>query len=591
MKAKKSNYLYEIVKSHRSIYISIIIFSFLAGSLASFNIVAIYPLLNFIMPEYSSQNQQPLLTLVESTAKLIPIENPVVSAAAFLFVVTILSLMVSLFLAYLIGRGASSVGYNLKDRLFKRYAASGYQFFAEHKQGEILYYLFSAPQNTMALFMLLPQLAGECIHILFLVGLLFAINLKFTIFVIGFIALFNGLITAIARMVLYTLGKKRRTFAIKQQVITNEFINGVKHILIYLAKPRWIADFDRANRKLRSTYLKETMWLSVPKGIIELSMYLFIIVVVLLAQGGALAIKDLAGIALYLMACVRLLPHVTNVGRMRMKAMRLLPDAEAVSEVITSRIEKPADGTKKISCLRSPIRFENIHFAYKDRPPLLKGLSFEIEPMKTTAIVGTSGSGKTTLINLFLKLLTPSRGEILVEGANLRDYITESWLTQIGFVSQEPFIFHSTIKNNITFGHDGYSMEEITRAAKIAYADEFINNFPDKYETLVGEKGMKLSTGQQQRIAIARAVIRNPNILIFDEATNALDNISEAMLQNAIDYISKTKTVIVIAHRLSTIRNADKIVVIRDGVNVEEGDHDSLICAKSHYWDMYSAAK
>ncbi|MDO8748008.1 MAG: ABC transporter ATP-binding protein [Candidatus Omnitrophota bacterium] len=585
-KGFKFYHLFAIIKPYTHIYLWIIFFTFLSGFLASLNIVAISPLLNFVLPG-SAQGGNLLFLKVQSLTGLIPVKDSLFAATIFLLLITISAIFSALFLEYLIAFGSSRVAYHLKDSLFRKYASLDFQFFIEHKHGEIFYYLFSAPQSIMTLLTTLPQLIGEVIHILFLIGVLFFINYKLTVFIICFIVIFNMLITIVARKISYTLGQRRKTLSLKQQVITNEFLNGIKHIIVHLAKPRWIDNFDKTNKCLSDIYLKEAMWLAIPKNTIDLSMYLFVIAIALLSANRIVYIKNLADTAIFLAACVRLLPRIANVGRMRMTVMRLLPDAEAVQDISALQENRVSPGTKNFSTLKASIEFKDVHFSYKDRPPFLKGLNFTIEALKTTAIVGKSGSGKTTIVNLLLKLIKPGQGEILVDGVSLNEYTSESWLRQISFVSQEPFLFHADIKDNITFGDKGYSMREVVRAAEIAHADEFIETLPDRYETIVGEKGMKLSAGQQQRIAIARAILRNPAILIFDEATNSLDNISEEMIQKAMREISGTKTVIIVAHRLSSIRDADNILVIKDGFKIEEGTHSELAKSGQYYYRLY----
>ncbi len=174
-----------------------------------------------------------------------------------------------------------------------------------------------------------------------------------------------------------------------------------------------------------------------------------------------------------------------------------------------------------------------------------------------------------------------------IDGVNIKEHILSSWLNKIGFVSQDTFIFNDTVRNNITFRGQGYSDEQVIKAAKYADANSFITELPKGYDTFVGDKGVRLSTGQGQRIAVARAMIRQPEILIFDEATNALDNLSEIAVQKAIDEISKDHTVIVIAHRLSTIAAADKIIVLGDGRVLEEGTHEELTEKRGAYWELY----
>jgi len=285
-----------------------------------------------------------------------------------------------------------------------------------------------------------------------------------------------------------------------------------------------------------------------------------------------------------------MLPSINNLGRRRMEMAGALPDSEKVLGLLRAKDAKPRPtGSKEFLSLKNSIVFNNVYFSYNERKVLLKGINLAFQKNKTTAIVGDSGCGKTTLINLLLGLFQPTSGKIEFDQVDFNEYNLASWRSKIGFVSQDTFIFHSTIKDNITFGSQDFSMEDITRAAKLANAHDFIMEFPDGYDTIVGERGLKLSGGQQQRIAIAKAILKNPEIIILDEATSALDNISEKSVQNAINTIAKDRTVIVVAHRLSTIQNADKIVFLKDGVIVEEGFHDELIRKDGFYNNMYEA--
>ena len=228
------------------------------------------------------------------------------------------------------------------------------------------------------------------------------------------------------------------------------------------------------------------------------------------------------------------------------------------------------------------IDLQDIHFSYPSRPSveILKGISFTIEPGQKIAIVGTSGTGKSTLAQLMMRFYEPSQGKIMMGEYAIQDMPVGDWRKMVALVPQEVLLFGGSIRENIAYGKPGASEEEIQQAAEQAYAKEFIESFPEKWDTLVGERGVKLSGGQRQRIAIARAILKDPKFLILDEATSALDSESEKWVQSALEELMKNRTSLIIAHRLSTIRSADKIIVMESGKIVEMGSHENLMAKK-----------
>jgi ABC-type multidrug transport system fused ATPase/permease subunit len=257
------------------------------------------------------------------------------------------------------------------------------------------------------------------------------------------------------------------------------------------------------------------------------------------------------------------------------------------SDRILEILEDPSEVDIYANETKAPLAFgainlENIHFSYPSRPSveILKGISFTIEPGQKIAIVGTSGTGKSTLAQLMMRFYEPSQGKIMMGDYTIQDMPVGDWRKMVALVPQEVLLFGGSIRENIAYGKPGASEQEIQQAAEQAYAKEFIESFPEKYDTLVGERGVKLSGGQRQRIAIARAILKDPKFLILDEATSALDSESEKWVQSALEELMKNRTSLIIAHRLSTIRSADKIIVMESGKIVEMGSHENLMAKK-----------
>lgn len=245
-------------------------------------------------------------------------------------------------------------------------------------------------------------------------------------------------------------------------------------------------------------------------------------------------------------------------------------------------------GAKDINMIKGELKFNNVYFNYIEDKIALNGLDLNIEKGKVTALVGPSGGGKSTIMSMILRFYDPKKGNITLDGHNLKDMTLNSLRSSMSVVNQEVMLFDDTIIENIRYGKEDATKEEIIAAAKIAEADEFIQNLSDKYDTEIGQNGVVLSGGQRQRIAIARAILYNAPILLLDEATSALDPISENLIKNALNKLMKNRTTVVIAHRLSTIMHADKICVVMDGKIVEEGSHKELLAKNGEYANLYN---
>ncbi len=282
----------------------------------------------------------------------------------------------------------------------------------------------------------------------------------------------------------------------------------------------------------------------------------------------------------------------TNPIRKLVNFMEMFQDGmtgfKRFTEIMETAPEKDSEGATDIGNVNGTVEFKDVSFSYTDSKTVLDGLSFLLEKGKTLALVGPSGGGKTTICNLIPRFYEVEKGKIEIDGKDITSVTRESLRRSIGIVSQDVFLFDSTIYDNIAYGSVGASREEVEKAAKLANIHDYIMTLPDGYETLVGERGIKLSGGQKQRVSIARVFLKNPPILILDEATSALDNATEVLIQNSLEELCKGRTTIVVAHRLTTVKNADEILVITDKGIEERGTHGELLEKGGIYSELWN---
>lgn len=301
---------------------------------------------------------------------------------------------------------------------------------------------------------------------------------------------------------------------------------------------------------------------------------------------GALTIGGFFTYTLFMGFLIAPVMQIVQIGTQLTEALAGL---ERTQEILKESAED-SDPRRTITLpeITGDVDFEDVSFSYDGVRTVLKEISFHAAPGTVTALVGSSGSGKSTMIGLISAFYVPNQGKVLVDGSDLSRVRLDSYRTQLGVVLQESFLFDGTIRENVAFSRPDATEEAVLRACRIARVDEFAENFADKYDTIVGERGVKLSGGQRQRISIARAILAEPRILILDEATSSLDSESEQMIQEGLAYLMRGRTTFVIAHRLSTIRRADQILVVEQGEIVERGTHEELYASGGRYYDLYT---
>ena len=366
-------------------------------------------------------------------------------------------------------------------------------------------------------------------------------------------------------------------------------ITGVLTVKSFNRKDREYKRIDEASKEVKTANYEAIKLSAAFIPIIRIAI-LFGFTATLLI-GGFLALDGQIKVAMYsvmLFITQRLLWPLTELGMIfdvYQKAMA------SFRRIINLKETKPLinDGNTFMEKLKESIRFENLNFEYVSDFPVLKDVNIEIMKGKTTAIVGSTGSGKSTLIKLILRFYEKNSGKIFFDNNEIESLVIDSLRSKIGLVSQDVFLFEGTVFENIAYGNIDASTEDVWNAARLSESDKFISELPNQENTIVGERGQKLSGGQRQRISIARAILKNPEILILDEATSAVDNETEAAIQESLETLKEGRTVIAIAHRLSTIRNADLIYVLESGEIVEYGTHDELLNNQGVYaklWDV-----
>ena len=357
-------------------------------------------------------------------------------------------------------------------------------------------------------------------------------------------------------------------------------IPGIKVVKSFVQEKREINRFDHRSDQVFERFVDAARYRSVFVPFLEFVTSSGILII--WGYGGYLVIGD-AGLSVGdFVAFLYFLNQFYNPVRHLASFSDVVQEAATASERIFEILDtepevKPQGKEIKLDTIQGEVRFENVHFAYDSGEPVLQGIDVTIRPGEMIGLVGPSGSGKTTMANLIPRLYDVTAGALKIDGYDVRDLDLKSLRSQIGVVLQEPLLFHGTIAENIAYGVPDVSKEEIIWAAQAANAHDFIMSFPDGYDTHTGERGLRLSGGQKQRISIARAILKNPKILILDEATSSVDTETEKLIQEAIERLIHNRTTIAIAHRLSTLKNADRILVIEDGKLVEQGTHEELM--------------
>ena len=502
---------------------------------------------------------------------------------------TLFSAAISFALSQILGVAAQRAITEMRKRVMSRITRLPVRFFDQTQTGILIARVMNDAEGIRNLVGNgLVQLVGGGLTAIVGIAVLFFMQWKLTLYILIALASFGGMMSY-AFQRLRPLFRERGRINAEVTGRLGESISGVRIVKAYTAERREQLVFARgAHRLLRNVARSIT-------GVSATTAFSGVIVgavsLIMMQVGGRaimtrhMSVGDLIMYAYITGLVAGPLVQIASIGTQITEAFAGL---DRIREILSTPPEDEGETERApLGTLRGDVELEDVWFEYTAGVPVLRGVSFHAAAGTTTALVGSSGSGKSTLISLVMAFNRPNRGAVRVDGRDLRTVRLRDYRSQLGVVLQDNFLFDGTVADNIAFARPDATREQIYEVAKIAHCDEFVQGFPQGYDTVVGERGIRLSGGQRQRIAIARAILADPRILILDEATSSLDSESEQMIQEGLRRLRHGRTAFVIAHRLSTIRSADQILVLEGGEIVERGTHEQLLAVNGRYRQLY----
>ena len=478
---------------------------------------------------------------------------------------------------------------DIRNQLYRKITSLPIGFFSEERKGDIIARMSGDVQEIEnSIMSSLDMLFKNPILIIAYFATLLCISWQLTLFTILFVPVMGWIMGKVGRK-LKRKSKEAQALWSDTMSQVEETLGGLRIIKAFCAEEKMNRRFDNTNSNYRNQILKVNTRQQMAHPMSEFLGTVMIIIV--LWFGGILVLNQqvLSGptFIYYLVILYSIINPLKDFSKAGYNIPKGLASMERVDKILLAESDiKEKENPQHISSFEHTIEFRHVSFRYGEQW-VLRDINLTIEKGKTIALVGQSGGGKSTMVDLIPRYYDVQEGEVLIDGINVKDLDIHDLRQLIGNVNQEAILFNDTFFNNISFGVDNATQEQVEEAARIANADEFIKASANGYDTNIGDRGGRLSGGQRQRVSIARAILKNPPILILDEATSALDTESERLVQDALERLMKTRTTVAIAHRLSTIKNADEICVLHEGQIVERGTHDELISKDGYYKKLH----
>ena len=481
----------------------------------------------------------------------------------------------------------AGIGHRLRRRSFARILAARQDFHDKQPPGALLNTLatetWRLSQGLQTLANLITSVCAVLVFLTMMIVLSWQLTLVTGVATLAIFALVSAVTTRAKRYGDAAVSANRK---LAERIV--EGLSGLRVIRLFGQEEYELERFDRASDDVRRTFVKMDVVSAVPLPLLEL-LFAGLLGFLILSAGA----NELVGLVVFLALLQRMQPHAVGLLQARIGLLGLSAPLEDVHGLLREPEAEPlAEGAQLAPEPKRMIAFEDVTYRYPTAPePALKDLSLELPIGRTTALVGTSGAGKSTIISLVCRLMDPASGVVRVDGQDLRDFMLASWRARLAVVPQDVYLFNASVRENIAYGRSDVSDADIEAAARSAQAHDFITALPHGYDTKVGERGVRFSGGQRQRIALARAIVRDPDVLILDEATNALDSLSEKLVRDAVSRIGSNRTMLIIAHRMASVEHADQVIVLDHGRVVEAGPPALLATSGGLYARLHEAER